>query len=323
MNQNPNQEHDQNFTVLPIDSIVANSLKLRDVNLESVAFLELVEDIRVNGVINPPTVRMVDTEFGQQAQLIDGLHRWTAARQAGLTSIPVRIKALNDTEVLLFQISMNSHNIETRPMEYTQSLKRILAANPLMTLAELGKKIGKSGQWVQERLSLTKITNPLIKSLIDEGKISLVNAYALATLPEDEQEQFLTSAQIEKHTEFAPKVAARVQELRNAARQAREPKQVGFVPVALVRKLADLKAAPEDSQVVAKLAAKAQTVEDGVKIGLLYAISMDEDSVLAQQAAFEAKQKAQEAAKAEREQKRRDAAAAKAAEAAEAMHHHD
>jgi len=309
----------QNYINLAIDAVIANPVKLREVNKESTSYLELVESIRKDGVVNPITVRQVESELGTQYQLVDGLHRLTAARDAGLESLDVQLKELDDTGVLMMQISMNSHTIETRPVEYTQALKQILSANPFMTLAELGKEIGKSAAWIEQRLSLSNIINETIKALINEGIITLVNAYALATLPEEEQLDWVTAAQTENISEFAPKITARVRELKAAARQARTAEPAGFVPVAIMRKLGELKKAPEDGELIAKLATQATTIEEAVLVGIQYTMNLDGLSVAAQETSYNDKKAAQAKAKDERAAKRLAAASEKSAEASEGL----
>ena len=305
----------QTFQLVAVDAIVANPVKLREVDQESVAFLELVEDVRKNGVVNPPTVRVVTGEMGEEFQLVDGLHRLTAARAAGLSSINVQVKDLDDTGVLMMQISMNSHTIDTKPIEYTKALKAILSARPFMTLTELGKEIGKSASWIEQRLSLSNIKNETISGLVNEGKITLVNAYALAALPEPEQLEWVTAAQTESINEFAPKIQARIREIKAAARQSKEAQPAGFTPVAILRKFGELKEAPTDTALIARLASQAASIEEAVRLGIQYTMSLDPESIVEQEARWTAKKEAEKAAKAEREAKRAQAAAEKAAEA--------
>lgn len=309
----------QDFINLAIDAVIANPVKLREVNKDSTSYLELVESIKKDGVVNPITVRKVESELGTQYQLVDGLHRLTAARDAGLETLDVQLRDLDDTGVLMLQISMNSHTIDTKPVEYTQALKQILAASPFMTLAELGREIGKSAAWIEQRLSLSNIINETIKALVNEGKITLVNAYALATLPEEEQLDWVTAAQTENISEFAPKVTARVRELKAAARQARQADPVGFVAVAIMRKFGELKKAPEDGELIAKLATQAESIEDAIAIGIKYTMNLDSLSIEAQETAYNDKKAAQVKAKEERAAKRVEAAAAKSAEASEGL----
>jgi len=309
----------EKYSVLQTSDIIANPIKLREVNKESVDYLELVESIRKDGVINAITVRSVAGELGAQYQLIDGLHRLTPARDVGLLELTVQVIDLDDIGVLMHQITMNSHNIQTRPVEYTNQLKQILTEKPLMTIGELGKEIGKSAAWINQRLSLGNITNEVTQGLVNEGNISLVNAYSLATLPEEEQDDWLTAAQTESITEFAPKVAARLKELRAASRQARDANPVGFVAIASIRKLGVLKDAPSDSELIARLATQASTIEEAIVVGINYTMKLDPESLVKQEQDYNDKKEADKQAKEDRSRKRKEAAAEKAAEASESL----
>ena len=184
------------LATIKISEIRENPVALRTVNRQSEDYLGLVASIEQKGFMGAISVRpQKDAESGEEYyELIDGLHRFSAAKDAGISEINVDIIPLSDDLVLEAQILANIHKIETKPAEYTQQLKRILARNPLMTEAELAMKLGKSSSWIQQRLSLTKIENEEIISLVNEGKIGLANAYALAKLPIEEQTQFVDRA---------------------------------------------------------------------------------------------------------------------------------
>jgi len=185
--------------------------------------------IRQKGFHGAITVRPCKDGY----KIVDGLHRFTAARDAGLTEINVDIVDLNDDEVLEAQIMISTHKIETKPIEYANQLKRLLARNPVMTMDELASKLGKSPIWLSCQLSLNKIKSKWVKRLIDDGAIKLVNAYALAMLPADEQTHWTQSAISMETTDFVALVNARRQELCRAKifleqdqRTAKTPKKI-------------------------------------------------------------------------------------------------
>lgn len=306
-----------NYLLVAISDIVANPIKLRDVDTESKDFLEMVEDIKQRGVMHAPSVRVVDVDGVAQYQLVDGLHRFTAASHAGLTDLTVHIVELDDTEVVLTQVAMNSHTIETKPMQFTKMLQHVLNLNPTMVAAELAKRIGKSTQFVKDRLELLRrIDNEQIQALIDEGRVTLINAYSLSKLPADEQLNFLTAAQTEDSATFASRVSARTKEVADAARQNRKPKPTDFTPEPLLRKFAELKTAAEDEEVVARIVSQSSTIEDAVRKALLYVVKLDPLSVEERKRAWEDKKAADAKAKEEAKKKQEAAAAAKTAEAA-------
>jgi ParB family chromosome partitioning protein len=95
---------------VPLAKIRENPVALRQVNRGTESYLELVDSIKQEGVLNPIVVRpMVDPETDEEFfGLIDGLHRYTAAQDAGLDTIPAHIKSMEDAQVLVAQIEMVS-----------------------------------------------------------------------------------------------------------------------------------------------------------------------------------------------------------------------
>src|SRR5262245_37817198 len=119
--------------VIPLDKIRENAVALRQVDRESEAYICLVDSVRNRGILNPILVREItNPESGETLYgLVDGLHRWNAAIDAGLKEIPVQIIDMNQAEVEEAQIIGNVHKIETRPIEYTRQLERLMARQPL------------------------------------------------------------------------------------------------------------------------------------------------------------------------------------------------
>lgn len=309
-----------------ISMIRENPVALRTVNRMSEKYLELVESIRQKGILNPPNVRRkTDEETGDEYfELVDGLHRFTASKDAGLEKLPVHILDLDDGEVLEAQIIANLHVQKTTPSAYTKQLKRILTMNPLMTESELAQKLGVSPQFIQQRLSLTKVENEDILKLIDDGKICLSNAYALAKLPVEEQAEFLDRAMTQNPDEFIPAVQSRVKEIKEARRQGKDAGDAGFVPTPHFQKSKDVKDELEGGNIAKTLIKKhgLKTAEQGFNMAIKWVLHMDPESVAAQEAKYEAQKKAREnaAAKkaAERALKDEEKAKAKMEEAAKA-----
>ena len=272
---------------IPLSKIRENPSALRAVNRTGESYLELVESIRKEGVLNPILVREVrDPDSNEMVYgLVDGLHRFSGAQDAGLETIPAKIVAMDDAKVLIAQIMTNVHKVETRPAEYSAQLNRILAWEPLLTLSELAARLGKSPTWVTETLRLVKLDDS-IQELVNTGEINLSNAYALAKLPPEEQANFLDRAMTQSPQEFVPAVSARVKELRDAKRQGREAKPAEFQPVAHVRKIAELRELATDKTAAVKVANMLKVSDvDSFILGLQFAVHLDPISVEQQRAA--------------------------------------
>ena len=296
-----------------ISEIRENPVALRTVNRENEDYLGLVASMQQKGFMGAITVRRrKDAETEDEFyELVDGLHRFSAAKDAGISEINVDIVDLDDDLVLEAQLMANIHKIETRPAEYTQQLKRILARNPLMTEAELAEKLGKSTTWIQSRLSLTKIDNEEIVALINEGKIGLANAYALAKLPAEEQAAFVDRAMTQPPDEFVPAVNSRVKEIRDAKRKGQDASTAEFQPVAHMRKMKDVKLELENPEVgpdLIKILGIKKPIEAFV-LAVQWILHLDPKSVEIQEAEYNERQAKKEEAK--------KAAAVKRAKAAE------
>lgn len=267
---------------IPLKDIRESPVALRSVNRTSEQYLELVDSIRKDGVLNAILVREVidpetkETVFG----LVDGLHRFTASQDAGRDSIPAQVRDMNEGDILEAQVLANVHKIETRPVEYSTQLTRILAQKPTMSLSELAQQLSKSPTWLSERLHLVKL-NKDIAELVDDNKINLSNAYALAKLPPEEQPAYLERAQTMSPQEFVPTAAQRVKELKDAKRQGRQPASTEFVPVAHVRKIGEIKD-ELNSKAVARALVHELQINDPVAAfskGIEWVLHMDEASI--------------------------------------------
>jgi len=270
---------------IDVAKIKQNPSALRPVNKQSVEYEGLVASVREMGILNAVSIKANEDEDSEQYPyvLIDGLHRWTAAIDAGLMTIPSLIKSLDDCQVLQAQLIANVHKIETKPVQYSKQLQRILAYMPTMTQNELAGQLGKSGQWLRERLGLQKLSEK-IGDLVDKGELQLANAYVLAKLPEDEQVNFLEQALTMQPGEFGPVVKNRITEIKKAAREGREPGTAEFVPGAFLQKVGDIKSELESSDIGKALLAKhgINNPQAAWNLAIKWALHLDPDSVAVQ-----------------------------------------
>ncbi|GAG50631.1 unnamed protein product, partial [marine sediment metagenome] len=215
--------------------------------------------------------------------LCDGLHRYTAAVDAGLTELNVQFLTLDDAEVLEAQIMANVHKVDTKPVQYTKQMTRIFAGNPTMTISDMAVKLCKSPSWVSQRLGLLKLEES-VAALVDDGKITISNAVVLSKLPREEQVNFVDAAMTMGSDEFAPNVQARAKELRDAARQGRAPGDVVFAPVPRLQKVADLRAELDKPVIGPALCTqnKVKTPGDGFALGVAWSCNMDPSSIAVQ-----------------------------------------
>ena len=303
-----------------LSSIRENPVALRGVDREGEQYRNLKDAVAKLGIMNPINVReKTDGETEETYyEICDGLHRFSCAKDLGLDEIPVNVLDIDESEVLEAQIIGNLARVDTKPIEYTKQLQRMMTMNPLMTIADVAEKVCQSPQWVSQRLGLLKLDSK-IQEYVDDNKIGVSNAFALSKLPKEEQAAFVDAAMTMPPGEFVPTVNARKKEIQEAARKGREANPVEWSATPFLRKLKEFKDEHESGASAASVCAKAdaQSAVEGFRAGVAWALHMDPDGVEAQKAKYEARQAEREDAKKKREAEKAKKKAEEAAKAAE------
>lgn len=306
-----------------IASIKENPAALRGCNKESEAYKGVRDSIRDHGLMNPIAVREIPNGDGTVSYtLVDGLQRLTAHIELGKNEIAANVLTLSDAAALEAQIISNAHRVETRPVEYCGALIRILATNPAMTQIDLAGKLNKSATWISQMMNLNKLDEGVAK-LVNEGKINLSNAFALAKLPKDEQGRLIVDAQTTTSDQFMTKCLERSKEIKAANRSGSDKGPAKFVATPKLRKIAELQAEIGNSTVAAQLCKEAdvKSVAQAFVLGLKWALNLDPSTlkVLEQQFMDKEKKSSEEkAVKAAKIAAERTASATKAAADAQA-----
>lgn len=269
---------------IKISDIQENPEALRQVNRGTPAYKGLVDSIREVGVLKAINVNEVPSRDDPNKivyGLIDGAHRFNAAQDANLKEIPAMVLDVDQGKALQLQLMANVHKVETKPSEYSDGLLRILSSNPTMTRNDLARELAKSPKWLDDRLSITKLI-PEAQALVDENRLNLTNAYALAKLKDpEEQRNFLDRAQTEEPKIFAPLVQTRVTELNKAKNAGKTADPETFRAVAHQRTLKEIEAdiASKAAAEVHKAKGLIQNTDDFIA-GLKWALHLDPDSIV-------------------------------------------
>ena len=161
---------------IPLEYITANPFQPRT-DFDMQALKELAESIKVQGIIQPITVRkMGNNEY----QLIAGERRLQASKIAGLTSIPAYIRTANDQEMLEMALIENIQRENLNALEIAISYQRLLSECNLKQ-EELGDRVGKNRATVNNYLRLLKLP-PDIQIGLRDKKISMGHARALINI---------------------------------------------------------------------------------------------------------------------------------------------
>lgn len=174
---------------LNIDFIEANPFQPRT-DFDENALNELAESIKVQGVIQPVTVRKMGRD---KYQLISGERRLRASKLAGLKTIPVYIRVANDEQMLEMALIENTHREGLNAIEVALSYQRLIEECNI-TQEELGEKVGKDRSTVTNFLRLLKLP-PEVQVALRDGFISMGQARAIINI-EDKTKQLIILKEI-------------------------------------------------------------------------------------------------------------------------------
>ncbi len=161
---------------IPVAQIEVNPFQPRtDFNKE--ALEELSESIRVQGIIQPITVRQLSKN---QYQLISGERRLQASKLAGLEAIPAYIRTANDQQMLEMALIENIQRENLNSIEIALSYQRLISECNLKQ-EELGDRVGKNRATVTNYLRLLKLP-PDIQIALRDGKLSMGHARAIISI---------------------------------------------------------------------------------------------------------------------------------------------
>ncbi len=172
---------------LPIQKIEPRENQPRSV-FDDEALQELADSIALHGILQPITVRPLDSGY---YQIIAGERRWRASRLAGLKEVPVRIIEASDREAQEMALVENLQREDLSPMEEARGY-RLLMDEYGMTQEAVSQSVGKSRPAVANALRLLSLPEELA-ALLDSGALSAGHARAL--LPLEDKPLQLTAAQ--------------------------------------------------------------------------------------------------------------------------------
>jgi ParB family chromosome partitioning protein len=166
---------------LPISALTPGQFQPRR-HFDQLALDDLADSIDRHGVLQPLLVRAVgDNEF----EIIAGERRFRAAKQAGLTQVPVVIQTMEDEAALEIALIENLQRQDLSPIEEAAGYQRLMDEFG-HTQAELAKGVGKSRSHIANTLRLLNLPES-VQELIDAGELSAGHGRTLAGAenPED------------------------------------------------------------------------------------------------------------------------------------------
>ncbi len=207
----------EKITLVPLTDLYERAdhpIKMRDDD----SMQETVESVKQQGVLTPGIVRP-RAEGGYE--IIAGRRRKIACELAGLETMPVIIRDLDNEQAIIEMVDSGIQREEVLPSEKAaaykmklEALKRQGARTDLTSRQDGGKSeggkkkeaadivgeaAGESGRQVQRYIRLTKLV-PEILQMVDNGKIGMTPAEELSYLTPEEQAMLVTTIDSEQAT---------------------------------------------------------------------------------------------------------------------------
>ena len=196
--------------------------------LDDEAMTRTVESIAQYGVLAPLIAR--PRPDGDGYEIISGHRRQYAAKLAGLETLPVIVRNMDDDAAVLLMVDSNLQRETILPSERAFAYKMKLealknqGARSDLTSSQIGTKLradekvaqdlGESRNQVQRFIRLTNLI-PELLDMVDEKKISFNPAVELSYLGESQQRDFLEAME---DTQNAPSLS-QAQQLKKMAQQ--------------------------------------------------------------------------------------------------------
>ena len=196
--------------------------------LDDEAMTRTVESIAQYGVLAPLIAR--PRPDGDGYEIISGHRRQYAAKLAGLETLPVIVRNMDDDAAVLLMVDSNLQRETILPSERAFAYKMKLealknqGARSDLTSSQIGTKLradekvaqdlGESRNQVQRFIRLTNLI-PKLLDMVDEKKISFNPAVELSYLDESQQRDFFEAM---NDTQNAPSLS-QAQQLKKMAQQ--------------------------------------------------------------------------------------------------------
>ena len=130
------------------------------------ALNELAESIKKHGLLQPILVRPKQDGY----EIVAGERRWRACRIAGLRTVPVVIKEMDEREIMEVALIENLQREDLNPVEEALGYRSLMISFGL-TQEQVAEAVGKSRPAVANTLRLLELTPEETESL-KKGKLS-------------------------------------------------------------------------------------------------------------------------------------------------------
>ncbi len=165
---------------LSLDDLVPGKYQPRT-HMDEGALYELAESIKAQGIMSPILVRKLSQgPAAGRYEIIAGERRFRAARLAGLESVPVLVRDVDDQAAAAMALIENMQREDLNPLEEAQGLQRLIREFG-MTHEAAAQAVGRSRSAASNLLRLLNLAEP-VQTMLMAGDIDMGHARALLSL---------------------------------------------------------------------------------------------------------------------------------------------
>lgn len=175
------------ITEIPIDDLVSSKQPFKVSDDDEMA--ELVEDIKINGILQP----IIVVPEGNKYRILAGHRRTFASKKAGLSAVPAIIKndVKSEKNIIVNTNLLGRQSFLPSELAYAYKMQdesyRELGVHSVRTSSKIAEENKVSRRTVQYYLRLTKLIDPLLK-LVDNEAVTVKAGAALSYLSKENQE---------------------------------------------------------------------------------------------------------------------------------------
>jgi ParB family chromosome partitioning protein len=168
-------------TEVPIGRLDPNPLQPRGA-MDPGRLAELVASVRESGIVQPILVR----RRGERFQIVAGERRFRAAEAAGLATVPVTVRDVDDEHLLELALVENLQREDLSPIEEAQGYHR-LQEEFRLTQEDVARKVGRDRTTVANTLRLLRLPREL-REMVAGRRLDAGHARALLALERAEDQ---------------------------------------------------------------------------------------------------------------------------------------
>jgi len=162
-----------------------SNFAVRDKFQESIEMESLMFSIRQHGLLQPILIRPRMTGF----EIVAGHRRFHACKSLRWRFVACKIKEMSDKEAYEIMLTENIQRKTMDPVEEAEAFRKYVLEYGWGGVSELGRKIGKSEEYVSHRIQLLKLPDEIKKQIVF-NKLKVSQAIELTNVPEDRVLEF-------------------------------------------------------------------------------------------------------------------------------------